>query len=378
LTAGDGGAVPVLFVIRHMNMGGAQRQLAHLAAGLDRSRFRPAVACLHRDEPLLVGLRSRGVETFLLPARRGVDPTLPWRLARTAQEHRTTILHSFLFAGNAWGRMAARLAGVPIAIASERTDSPRRRKREILVERLLAPLTQAYIVNSAAVGRTLAAQIPAAAGRISCIPNGIDLEAFDVDRDAARAALRGALGAGEEDRLVGIVGNLTPDKAHRDLLEAVARLGATRRSVRLVLLGEGALRPDIERQAERLGLAPRVHLLGLRQDVPSLLSGLDLLVQASVREGMPNAVLEGMAAGLPIVATNVGGTAEALAEGACGVLIPSSDPETLSSALGSLLADPGRAARLAAAARRRVEDRYSLPRMIADTEALYDRLLAAV
>lgn len=370
--------MPVLFVIRHMNMGGAQRQLAHLAAGLDRGRFRPAVACLHRDEPLLAELRSRGVETFLLPARRGLDPALPWRLARLARHHGTRILHSFLFAGNAWGRIAARLARVPIAIASERTDSAGRRRREILVERLLAPLTQAYVVNSAAVGRTLAGQVPAVAGRICCIPNGIDLEAFAVDRATARATLRQAIGARAGDRLLGIVGNLTPDKAHRDLLEAVAHLGPARQGLHLVLMGEGGLRAEITMQAAQLGLASQVHLLGLRQDVPSILAGLDLLVQASLREGMPNAVLEGMAAGLPIVATNVGGTAEALADGACGVLLPPGDPAALGSALRDLLADPGRAAQLAAAARRRVEERYSLSRMIEETQALYNRLLAAV
>ena len=369
--------VRVLHVIRHMNMGGAQRQIFHLATGLERSRFHPVVVSLHREEPLMAELRDRGVETACIPARRrGLDPTLPGRIAALARRHDARILQTHLFAANAWGRLAGRLARVPVVIATEHTVRPQRRWRELLAERALAPWTSAYVVVSEAMGRTLARQLPSLSDRIVAIPNGVDLAAFSGDAEESRAALRDELGCGPETRLLGVLANLTPDKGHRFLLQAVASMGDAAQDLRLVLIGEGAEREAIAAQARDLGLADQVTLLGHRNDVPRLLPGLDLLAQPSVREGMPVGILEGMAAGLPIAATDVGGTTEALDGGNCGLLVPPRDPAALRRALEELLGDPDRAGSLAAAGRRRVEQRYSVASMVRRTEDLYDRLLA--
>lgn len=363
--------VPVMFAIRHMNMGGAQRQLFNLATGLDPHRFRPVVVCLHREEPLMQRLRESGIETLCVPARRSIDPGLPLRLARLARDREVRILHSYLFAANAWGRIAARLAGIP-AVASERTDRRRRRRREILAERVLAPLTAAYIVNSAAVARRVLEAVPAMRGRLRMIPNGIDLTPFALDRDRCRADLRALLRLPPDATLAGVLGTLSPDKAHGVLLEALSRLP---RTVGLVVVGEGPERRALEDRIRARELEGRVHLLGHRDDVPALLVGLDLLVQSSLREGMPNAVLEGMAATLPVVATAVGGTAEALEDGRCGVLVAPGSAAGLAEAMATLLADPGRAATLATLARERVEREYSLAGMVRRTEALYAEIL---
>jgi glycosyltransferase involved in cell wall biosynthesis len=358
-----------------MDMGGAQRQLFNLAVGLDRSRFRPTVVCLHREEPLLQALRDRGVPAHCLPARRGIDPTLPIRLARVARRERARILHSYLFQANAWSRMAARLAGAPVTIASVRTGRPHRRRLEYLVERALASWTTAYLVNAHAVGRRLAEQFPRFADRIVCIYNGIDLGPYDLDRDGCRRRLRAALGVPPGAPLLGVLGALMPDKGHRFLLEALDRMRGSDPGPHLAVIGAGALAGDLRRRAGDLRLSDRVHLLGHRDDVPELLGGLDLLAQSSLREGMPNAVLEGMAACLPIVATRVGGTAEALQDGACGVLVEPGSAAALADGIRSLLGEPARAARLAALARGRVESHFSLEAMIRRTEALYLDLL---
>jgi glycosyltransferase involved in cell wall biosynthesis len=290
-----------------------------------------------------------------------------------ARDRGVRLLHSYLFAANAWGRIAARLAGIP-AVASERTDRPRRRRREILAERVLAPLTAAYIVNSEAVARRVLQAVPAMRGRLRRIPNGIDLTPFAGDRHRCRADLRVLLRLPADATLAGVLGTLSPDKAHGILLDALSGLPPT---VGLVVMGEGPERRALEDRIRAGGLSERVHLLGHRDDVPGLLLGLDLLVQSSLREGMPNAVLEGMAAGLPVVATAVGGTAEALGGGDCGVLVEPGSAAALAEAMAALLADPGRAAALAARARERVEIEYSLAGMIRRTEALYAEILQA-
>jgi glycosyltransferase involved in cell wall biosynthesis len=193
---------------------------------------------------------------------------------------------------------------------------------------------------------------------------------------ADRAAARTALGVAPEDRLVGTLGRLDePKKGLRTFLAAAARVAAAEPRARFVLIGDGPARQELERRAASLGLRERVRFHGEVEDPERLLPGLDLLAQPSLWEGFGLSVVEAMAAGVPVVASRVGGIPEAARDESEAVLVPPGDATRLAEAMVSLLRDPARAARLGAAGRRRALEEFSLERLVEETAALYDTLL---
>jgi glycosyltransferase involved in cell wall biosynthesis len=215
---------------------------------------------------------------------------------------------------------------------------------------------------------------------IVVIPNGVDLSRFAMPGD--RAELRSALGVPAGTKLVAVVSRLAALKGIEDFIDAAALVVRKRDDVRFLIVGEPspinnrAYVDDLRARAAARGLAERVIFTGLRSDVPALLSAVDVSVMPSLNEALSNVLLESMAAGTAVVATDVGGTAEALVDRENGVLIPPGNPPVLADAIVQLVDDPGRARELGANARRTIADRYSLDRMVAATESLYDQLLS--
>jgi glycosyltransferase involved in cell wall biosynthesis len=240
---------------------------------------------------------------------------------------------------------------------------------ETWVERTLDPLTDVYLVNAGAVADELVRH-GLRRDKIRVVPNGLDLGrfgAFALDRSAARAAL----GLPADRRLVAQVGRLAPQKDYPTFLRAAAQLAARFADVDFLVVGDGPERPMLEGLARELGIAERVRWLGLRGDVPAVLGGVDVLLLASRYEGLPNVVLEAMAAGAAVVATDVGGCREVIASGVHGVVVAPERPEALAEAAAHWLADEGARRRVAEAARARVEREFSVAAMVRGTCALY-------
>jgi glycosyltransferase involved in cell wall biosynthesis len=202
---------------------------------------------------------------------------------------------------------------------------------------------------------------------LTVVHNGVPVPVREARNQRERSVLRSALGLPREGSLLVAVGNLYAVKDHATLLRALARLD----DAHLAIAGRGEEEEPLRALARDLDLADRLHLLGLRDDVDRLLAAADVFVQPSRSEGLPLALLEAMAAGLPVVATRVGGLPEAVVPGECGELVPAADPEALAVVLRSLLADPKRAAELGGAARRRVCNRFSVDAMVDAYRALY-------
>jgi glycosyltransferase involved in cell wall biosynthesis len=203
------------------------------------------------------------------------------------------------------------------------------------------------------------------------VPNGIRIDAFAPAGDERRAALRCVLGLAPDTRIVGTVGRLNPVKDQRSLLQAFARVHADARDTALVLVGDGALRAALEAEAAALGIAEAVRFLGDRGDVRQLLQGFDLFALSSLSEGYSMALLEACASGLPIVATDVGGNREIVADGGNGLLVPAARPEALADALAALLRDPVRAAAMGRAGRDWALREASIDTMAARYDTLY-------
>jgi glycosyltransferase involved in cell wall biosynthesis len=360
----------VLLLITLAEVGGAQAYVASLLPALV-GRFDVAVAA-HGDGPLRDAAQLYGIR--FLPLRHVRRAINPWRdtlglleLIRLLRRERPDILHASSSKAGILGRLAAAVTGVPIRIFTvhgwafnAHTGNAARLYR--YADRLVRPLTTVTVCVAEHERATGLAARTCTAPRTIVIPNAVD----------ARIEPRTRRADGLPQLVA--VGRLKPPKDFVTLVRAVAAL--PRESCELVVVGDGPDRPLIEAELDRLALDGRVRLAGERGDVPDLLSRADVFVLSSTSEGMPISVLEAMAAGLPVVASRVGGVPELVADGETGVLVPPGDSDQLALALGRLLADPELRQRLGDAGLVRVRDRFDLGSFGRAHVELYSRELA--
>jgi len=363
-------------------IGGTERHLMSLMEGLDHSRFALEFGCLRRVGEFLPQIEARGIPIHEFPVRHvygGRALVQQARFVRHLRRRGVNIVHTFGFYANLFGIVAARLAGTPLVIASIRDTGYHLTRRQQRVQRLACRLAHHVLVNADAVKRWLV-EGGYDGRRISVIRNGLNAERFAAA--GGDATLRRELGVPDGAPLVTMVSRLNPLKGVDDFLVAVARVADRFEHARFLIIGDNGTsdgsdyRAELERRVVRLGLDGRVIFTGFRLDVPQLLAETAVSVHPSHSEGLPNAVLEAMAAGAPVVATRVGGSPELVADGVTGFLVPPQDPAALAKAIEELLAEPGRARRLGQAGRQRVIEEFSVQRMVRDTERLYASLLA--
>ena len=367
--------VSVTHLITDLCTGGAQVALLRLLAGLDRDRFSPAIACLYGgDTTLAQEIRSLGIPVIDLGMTAKWRGDALWRLYRLLRRERPAILHTWLFHANLAGRIVGHWANVPLIITSRRNVNIGGGLRERL-NRWTARLDDRVVAVCELARKIEVKEAGVSPGKVVTIYNGVDVERFVALDTQAAVRVRRAWGIPVNAPLLGSVGRLHPQKGQADLLIALARVRERVPAVRLLLVGTGELRADLEAQARSLGLGEAVTFAGLRPDVPEILSALDVFVLPSLWEGMPNVVLEAMAAALPVVATAVGGTPEAVVDGVTGLLVPPRDPEPLARAIERLLCDPTLGRKMGQAGRARVDRYFSIGQTVRQTQELYETLL---
>ena len=365
----------VVHVIHDLRFGGTERRMLDLVAHLDRDRYRPLLACIDGLGDLAEAARRVGVEPVVLGRSRRWDVAGIARLARLVRRERADVVHGWLFLANAYARVGGRLGGAPAVVAAEGggmlSSSPRRRRAIRGVERLLAPLTSAYVANSAATADELR-RLGAPGVRIEIVHNGI---AVPPPLDApTRERLRSELAGSATSPLAVMVARLDAEfKDHTTFVRAVREVSGLHAAV----VGDGPGREAAETEARSLGIADRMVFTGFRPDAPQLAAAADVSVLLTYSEGLSNVVLESMAAGVPVVATDIPGNREAVRDGVDGVLVPVGDVGATAAALARLVADEGERRRLGEAARRSVLERFSSAEQAERTMALYDRLLGA-
>ncbi len=362
--------VGLAMVITDLDVGGAERALTALATRLDPSRWRVGVFCLGGPGRLAEVIRGAGVPCECLDVSRRRPLQAVARLARHLRRFHPDLVQSFLFHANLASRLASPWAGRPWVVGGIRV-AERQRRWHLILDRLTSRLAVGSVCVSRGVlrfSRDVGGLDPS---RLAVIPNGIDPAPYD----AAEPVPRAAIGVPDDAHLALYVGRLDPQKGLPDLLDAAERVIDRRPGWHLALAGDGPDRDWLLGQlASRPALTGRVHWLGPRDDVPGLLKSADVLVLASLWEGMPNAVLEAMAARRPVVGTAVEGTEDLVVPGRTGWLVPPRDPDALYRALAEAADDPARRKRLGDAARVRVEQEYSID----VTVAAYERLWAGV
>jgi glycosyltransferase involved in cell wall biosynthesis len=374
--------VHVLTLVDHLGTtGGAERLALEIATRLEPSRFRSTLcasrfvntpAPTEHERHALERMREAGIG-FLPLGRDRRHKVLPWRhLAAYIRRQRVDVLHAHMFGSNLWGTVIGRLTRVPIVIAHEHTWSFEGEfLRRLLDRELIARWSDAFIAVSRADRRKMIEIERIQAEQIRFIPNGIAARAPTPGRD-----LRAELGLGSGP-LIGAVGALRAQKSYDVLIQATARLQEDHPDLHVLIAGEGPERPRLEALVRELGLGDSIVMPGRRLDVPDLLAKLDVAVCASHFEGSPLAVMEYMEAGLPIVATRVGGIPDLIEDGVHGVLVEPGNPEELAAAINGLLSDRARASVLGSRARERRRREFDLDVMVHTVEALYEELLAA-
>jgi glycosyltransferase involved in cell wall biosynthesis len=289
------------------------------------------------------------------------------------REHRVDVVHAHNFGRFLYAGPAARLARVPVALYTEHSRTQPHERVLWLAQRRVSRLAQKVAAVSDNVRDHLVQVQGLPADRVVTILNGIDLDAYRLP-PAERAAARAELGLPPEAVVAGTVARLVPVKNQAMLLRAAARVPG----LWLALAGDGELRTDLEQLAGELGIADRVRFLGLRRDVPRVLAALDVFVMTSESEGLPIAMIEAMAAGLPVVATEVGGIPELVADGVSGRLVPANDHEAAAAALAALASDPAQRHAFGRAGCDAAGGKYSISAMVRAYTAIYEAGLTQV
>ena len=354
--------LPIAIVLNTFEAGGTEHQMSELICRLDRDRFEVHVACFGNRGPLRERLLSARIPIAEFRIHGLARPRTALQMARFARwcrRHRIVLVQACDFYANVFALPAATLAGVPVRIGSRRdVFIPERTDNQARLQRLAYRCAHRIVTNSSAASQALV-QEGIDPERIVRIENGLDLTRFlpAVSHSPAR--------------VVTTVANLRPGKGHDVLLKA-ARLVVDRgRDVRFDIVGNGPLRAELEALASTLGVASHVRFLGHCPDIASALRNTDVFAFPSAMEASPNAVLEAMAAGLPVVATAAGGIPEVVGHEHNGLLVPAGDEQALASAILRLLEDRRLAESLGASARRTVHSRFAFERMVNAFSALY-------
>lgn len=390
----DNSRLNVLQLIGNLDIGGAQEVVRTLAKYLAQCGCRPVVATF-KDGPLRHEIERLGIPVEILPSRRYSIVAFPLfvrdmlRIRRAlvdlvrryditiVQTHllrsldfltltlryRTSVRRIFWTVHNSnFALRADQLPGYKWLLG------PKRFAHRLLY-RWTARWVDGFIAVSDEVRAAILDTIGPVGDKIAVICNGVDIERYQQPDDRSR--LRRELGLADSNRLIVVVGTLKEQKGHRYLVEAVASLVSRYSDLRILFAGDGQLRSELQAQARSLGLDDHIHFLGNRSDVPALLAASDYFVLPSLWEGLPMALIEAMASGLPILATQVSGTKQVMVDGQTGLLIPPGDVEQLRAGIVRLLEEPAQAQRMGLAARRRVEEYFSARKQAQEHLALY-------
>ncbi|AUX48869.1 hypothetical protein SOCE26_104120 [Sorangium cellulosum] len=373
--------VKVAHVVLALNVGGLERVVLRLLERMERGRFVPVVCALQEPGALADELARLDVPLVVVARKPGLDPGLSVRLAAWLRREGVRLVHTHNPGPHLYGALAAALAraaslpardaGGPRVVHTKHGRNYPTDKRKVLVNRVATALTDRVVAvsdDARAVALDVERVDPA---KVVTILNGVDTEVF---RPGDAGAARARLGVPAAGYHVGCVARLSPEKDHATLLAAFARLREVRPDAHMTLIGDGQLRPALEQQASRLGLGGAVTFAGTRGDVAELLPAFDVFALASLTEGISLTLIEAAAAGLPIVATRVGGNPEILREGETGLLVSPGAPETLAAALEAVAVRDDRA-EMGLRGRARVVERFGIERMARAYEDLYDEVL---
>lgn len=363
----------VLFLVNGFNIGGAEKGLLELVRRLDRRKYHIVVCSVGHGGPLQKEFEATAERVVVFEKKYSFDFSLIRKVASLMKQEKIDLLQTTLFYADVIGTFAARLARVPAHISWAVNAHPDGTNVSKLRHRLAYRTADRYINKfvpvSESVRNYLIERRHIPAGKIHLIYYGVDTDEFAAPPDQQKKL---DMGLKKQDCVLGVVARLTPQKGHYYLINAAGSIINKFPDVKFLFAGDGIMRTSLENQVHELGLDDYFQFPGFRNDIRDLIRTFDLFILPSLYEGLPNAVLEAMASGKPVVASAVNGIKEAIIHGVNGLLVPPGDSEALAHAIIRLLEDRKLAAQLGSAARKHVVEHFSLDREVKAFESLYD------
>jgi len=369
--------IKVLIFINSFRAGGSERQALEVIKRLDRTRFEPLVACFQKEGPLLSELPSDIDKIHTFP----LESFFSWsvfmqgkKFSKLIRQAGIQIIQCFDFYSNLfaipWGRMSC----VPIILGARRDEASMRTPSQHRAELFVYRLATGIIANAESIKDQLVVRDKIVSDKIWVIQNGLDLDRFDGRRRSLDSRRQKSAGPS-----IAVVANLRPEKGHLILLHACRHLAERFSMLKVFIVGNGPMKEPIAHRISELKLTHCVEMTGELKNVPAFFKIVDIAVLPSLKnEGFPNSVMEAMAASLPVVATDTGGTSELVSEGLTGYLVPPANSATLEDRLEKLCADPELRIKMGEAGRQRIIERFTADRMVRRFESLYDILLKRI
>ena len=355
--------IKVIHIITSLNFGGAERMLLDLVRGFSPDFFDVKVATVVRGGALVDDFRNAGIPTHVFEKKGKIGLGVIWKLWRFLRREKPDIVHTHLFGGDTWGRIAAILARVPVIISTEHNTNFDEGWIKRKIKKFLSLFTKKIVAVSAAVKNYSVSCDKIKEKKIVVIANGINLDKF--------------AGISEKEfgdpPVIGVIGRLEEQKGHQYLFEALNLIKTIPWT--LWVVGDGSKKVELERLAKDLNLRERIIFLGARKNIAEILSGIDIFVMPSIWEGLGLAALEAAAAGKPIVASRVGGIPEIISDGETGVLVEPKNVKSLADGLERVLLGKVDAREMGSRAREMVKEKFSAERMVEAYEKLYEELI---
>jgi glycosyltransferase involved in cell wall biosynthesis len=372
----------ICHVTKATGVAGSEKHLLTLLTGLDKAKYQVTLVLLvERDKPLddyVQRFEERGIQVKRVLIRGDIDPLLVWRLYRLLREGNHDLVHTHLIHADLYGTLAAKLAGAPIIVSTKHNDNAfRRHPFYALLDRLASKFADKIIVISDHLKRFFVEIERLDPRKMTRIYYGLDAGWVEgqSSKTARPISIQEELGIPPDTPLAGIIARLNPQKGHTYLVTAFAKVVDSLPEARLLIVGDGNLREDLERQTKELRITRRVTFTGWRDDIPRIMAALNLLILPSLWEGFGLVLLEAMVMGKPIVASRVSAIPEIVVDGVTGLLVPPRDPEAMAKAIIALLQDKEQAEAMGLTGRERVERSFSVEMMVQQAEALYEALI---
>ena len=365
--------IKICYVIGQLGKGGAEKQLYEIVKGINKNNFEPVIISLSRGGYWSKEIKKLNIHVIELRRKKHIELTRLFKLIKLVRKIKPAIVHTYLFSANSYGRIAAILDRVPIIIASERNLPKLSRDKniyQISIDKLLMSFSDGVICNSYKCSEILVRKYLFDENKVFTVSNGINSKEY---LKKANWGTQKKLA----QKVIGTVGRLTPQKNHKLLLD-VAKIILDhygKRDIKFMIVGDGVLRNKLEQYSKNLGIQNSVVFTGERNDVSYLLYNMDIFIMTSLYEGMSNALMEAMLAGLPIVTTNVGGNSELIIEGETGVLCPLNDAKAFADKIIYFIDNETQAKQIGDNAKQRIIKEFGIEKMIKRIENIYTKLL---
>ena len=370
--------INILYVIAAMGPGlggGAERALINLSTRVDRKKYRPVVCCVTRGGPSVEELKEANIPVYILGKKSKIDISVLFKLMKIIRKEKISIIHTYMFTSNMWGRLAAILMRVPIIISSEEALSYHEKEEwyHILIDKFLSFFTDKIITIAPEIAESVIKKEGISKSKLVVIFNGIELDKFNKEINVLSKKME--LCIDPSLPVVGTVGGFFRPVKRIDLFIEVAHLVLkVKPQTQFVIVGGGTLLNDLKNLAERLGIREKIFFLGFQKDISDIFKIMDIYVLTSKSEGLPTVLIEAGASGIPMVSFDVGGVKNIVIDGKTGFLIPPDNLELMTEAIVKLLDNFSKREEMGREAKEYVK-KFDVSEMVKNTESLYEELI---